>query len=298
MRGFKEKGFNDKLQDQEFALKMIDWLSDEENTKYETFFLSLRQNKANIVLESLPEKKEPIFRLLRLKPDFEKLTVIAESQHLDLLSELAASGVDVGQLNHLLQLATQLGGVEQLESIVQDRLDQQADIKFRLELGGHVELLFKEVFSEFGEDFKVDREGFAHGQDFALIFPNGLQYRIEIKSFAKGMERVHMSIRQGETARDHPNTYALCILERPNPLSLATTNYFKQNARFVTDIGIRLKSKVEAAVDIINMIKSQDTEENAIDFDSTSYRFRISKKTWENGTVLNFEKLIEKIRPQ
>jgi hypothetical protein len=290
--------YNAKAPDQEFSLKMIDWLSEEKNQKYETFFLSLRQNKANIVLESLPEKKEPIFRLLRLKPDFDKLTTIAESQHLDLLSELAASGVDVGQLNQLLHLATQLGGVEQLESIVQDQLEHQADIKFRLELGTHVELLFKEVFSEFGEAFKVDREGFAHGQDFALIFPNGLQYRIEIKSFARGKERVHMSVRQGETAKDHPDTYALCVLERPNPLVLATIEYFKQNARFITDIGVQLKPKVEAAVDITSIIKKQDTEENAIDFNSTAYRFRIGKKTWEKDTVLNFEKLIEKIHSQ
>jgi hypothetical protein len=107
-----------------------------------------------------------------------------------------------------------------------------------------------------------------------------------------------MSVRQGETATHHPDTYALCVLERPNSLFLATTEYFKKNARFITDIGVQLKPKVEAAVDIISIIKKQDTEENAIDFDSTAYRFRIGKKTWEMDTVLNFEKLIEKIRLQ
>jgi|GEM_PF-1281047 len=281
---------------QDLALKMIDWLGETKNNRHRNNFPFLERDKANIVLNSLPEKKEPIFKLLRLKPDFEKLTAIAQSQHLDLLSEIASSGVDVVQLNRLYILATQLGGVNQLESIAEQHLEEQADMRFRQELGGHVEQLFKEVFSDLGDAFQLRREGFEHGQDFALILPNNIIYRIEIKSYAMGKERVHMTMRQGETAALFPQNYGLCVMERPDTLSLATNDYFKQHARFIMDIGIRLQSKVKGAVEIINMIKSHDSEENAIDFDSTAYRFRIGKKIWESEAGISFEKFISEIK--
>jgi hypothetical protein len=270
---------NEPRQDE--ALSMIDWLSEQANRERRQLFPQLEQHKAHIVLNSLPEKKEPVFRLLRLQPDFEKLTKIAESKHLNLLAEIATSNIDVAQLNRLLQLAVDLGGVQQLETMATLILEEQADIKFRKELGAHVEELFRQAFSGMGDVFQVLREGFEHGQDFVLV-ADGFMYRIEVKSFAPGKERVHMSMRQGNTAVEHPEAYALCVLERPEPLSLADADYFKNEARFVTDIGARLRSKVDAAGEIVNMIKQQGLGEEAIDFDNTAYRFRVGKKVWEN----------------
>lgn len=293
-----EYNFNHKTDTHENALKMIDWTSDLKNKDYKQFFPRLESNKASIVLDSLPDKKEPVFKLLRLQPDFEKLTTIAESKHFELFNEIAQSNVDLLQLNRLYNLATELGGVDELEKIAENYIEEKVDLEFQKGLGGHVESLFEAAFSDFGDTFRVERQGFEHGQDFALIFPNGFIYRIEIKSFASGKERVHMSIRQGNTAAEHPIAYALCVLERPATLSLATTDYFKNNALFVSDIGFRLKPKVKAALEIKNLIDNQQSDEESVAFDSTAYKFRVGKKVWSSKSGLRFNEFINELRDQ
>ena len=284
------KRHSDPDEDQSVSLRLIDWLDNAENANYRDSFRLVENTKASIVLKSLPKNKEHIFRLLRLKPDFEKLATLAESEHLELLTTIAASGVDMANLNRLYIMAQRIG-IEKLEDIVEEHVDAIEDFEYRRALGTHVENLFCEAFADIGEGFELKRDGFDKGQDFALQFPNGMLYRVEIKSFAAFKERVFVSRLQGETAAAHPNEYALCVLPRTD--LTPTKEYFLSHARFISDIGTRLSNRVSNANRITEMIEEQKSDEGGLLFDSLTYKFTVGKRVWENPDALTFDEFVK-----
>lgn len=284
--------------DASLAMGMIDWLEQPTNKRHERAFPWLVANKSRIIIDSLGEsKKGPIFQLIRSGANIQQLNAIAESGQLDVINQIIASGVDLSQIARMQEMIKQLGSISNLEDVVASYIEEKANMDFLKRLGSHVEDIFRTSLDGQAEVFTVVREGFEFGQDFALRFKDGREYRVEVKSFAQGKERVHMSKLQGQTAVIHADDYALCVLGRPEKLEDATQEYFREHARFITDIGHRLKRRVAAAAQIDELIEAQESDEGGVDFDNRAYKFRVGKRIWTSPEAMSFEKFLQRIYP-
>src|SRR5690606_21259575 len=81
------------------------------------------------------------------------------------------------------------------------------------------------------------------GKDYELII-NAKGYSIEIKNVIAGKGNVRMSIRQGITAVKEKESYALCVMTRPNDDQIIDKDYFIENSSFVVDIGNQIGDKI------------------------------------------------------
>ncbi|RYZ67941.1 MAG: hypothetical protein EOP09_10205 [Proteobacteria bacterium] len=274
------------------AMGMIDWL--DAHDIYEDEFPRLKNNKPHIVFKSLPPgKREPIFNLIKKDADIGKLTKIAESEHFNAISAAVEAGLDITQLTNIQNA---VGGIPNLQEIVDAHLEEQANLSFLRHLGSHVEQKFRAVLGQYADVIKVEREGFEWGQDFAITFKDGTQYLVEVKSYAPDKQKVHMSKLQGKTAVDNPHNYALCVLGRTENLQDVTELYFKENARFVMDIGTRLRSRVEAATRIEAMIDEEAaSDDEGVDFDNKNFKYKIGKRVWSGDEALNFDLFVNNL---
>lgn len=275
--------------DNTLAMGMIDWLDMHQSCEHE--FPRLKNNKPHIVFKSLPAgKREPLFNLIKIDADIAALTKIAESEHLDAIIAAIEAGLDISQLTKLQDV---VGGVQNLRDIVEAHLEEQLNIAFLRHLGKHVEDIFRELLDGFADVLKVEREGYEWGQDFAIKFRNGTHYLVEVKSYAPEKEKVHMSKLQGKTAVDNASAYALCVLGRTTNLEDVTKDYFQRNARFVMDIGHRLRNRVDAATRIEQLIDEEASgEDEGVDFDNKNFKYKIGKRVWMGEGARSFEHFI------
>jgi hypothetical protein len=271
--------------DSELALGMIDWLDSHQASEHE--FPRLKNNKPHIVFKSLPAgKREPLFNLIKIDADINALTKIAQSEHLNAIAAAIDAGLDISQLTKLQEA---VGGIQNLKDIVDAHLEEQLNIAFLRHLGTHVEEIFRELLDGYADVLKVEREGYEWGQDFAIKFKNGTHYLVEVKSYAPEREKVHMSKLQGRTAVDNASQYALCVLGRTANLDDVTKEYFQKNARFVMDIGHRLRNRVDAATRIEELIDQEAAgEEEGVDFDNKKFKYKISKRVWTGEAAHSF----------
>ncbi|WP_121356812.1 sacsin N-terminal ATP-binding-like domain-containing protein [Flavisolibacter nicotianae] len=274
------------------AMGVIDWL--DSHLEYEQEFPRLKTNKPHIVFKSLPPgKREPIFNLIKMDADIGALTMIVESEHFDAISAAVEAGINITQLTRIQQA---VGGIENLQEIVDAHMEEQANLAFLRHLGSHVEQKFRNAFEGYAQVLKVEREGFDWGQDFAITFSDGTHYFVEVKSYAADKQKVHMSKRQGKTAVENPSNYALCVLGRTENLKDVTEMYFKENARFIMDIGIRLRNRVDAAIRIEALIDEEAAgEDEGIDFDNKNFKYKIGKRVWLGDEAATFDLFVNNL---
>ena len=232
--------------------------------------------------------QQDIFRILQSSQDYRKLADLAESgADLDKISEIAIiakqNNLDLSKLEHIAQIAGTIG-VEIIESMAIEKFEEELDRRFKTVVGENIEVAFKESFEALEMNIKIIRD--PYGQDFTLQLPNGTIHKVEIKSIANGRTKASISRLQGKTAVAQPYSYTLCVMERPIGELYPDKFDFISLARFVDDIGYKIKDIVESAHSIEQKIVSSASGQIELEFENLNYKFGISKDIWENNLNL------------
>ena len=171
--------------------------------------------------------------------------------------------------------------------------------------GFSVEHEFRAVF---GNDLGVSITRTGHSHDFAISLIPGeeddggrleiatpeRQVYVELKA-TRGSDSVHMSVRQVQAATEMPDHYWLCVVAIAE--GDVTSDLVWANARFVCDIGVRLKeawSHYEALQNATPKLADPEGE-TALEVSGQEVRFRISRKLWVDG--LTFEDAMKLLKP-
>jgi len=204
-------------------------------------------------------------------------------------------------LNRLAMLAE--SERELLVQEVEERLRVRAQVRRNQAVGAFVENLVKRALEGEAEKtgFKLEKTGV--GSDFAIEYDfleNDQEIVLQIKKEDKiicvievkssTQDFVKMTLTQAREASGKQDRYALCVV----PLTSSETDNerVRNDARFVMDIGSRIKGKVN---DVENLQVQQEqiavTGEIEVEVAEGIVRFKINKSVWETGKT--FEEFLE-----
>lgn len=273
-------------------LSMIQWLKKNELTMKQ-HFKWLMDRKADLFLRTLDkgEDRDNIFRIMISSNDLNKLASFAESGiDVDTISQIAIlakeNNIDLAKLKNIAQMAGTIG-VDIIETMAAEKYEEELDRQFKINVGENIETAFRETFAAMNLNINIVRDPF--GQDFTLILQNGAMHKVEIKSIANGRNKASLSRLQGQTAVKQPDSYTLCIMERPIGNLYPDKSQFISLARFVTDIGHLIKERVESANIIEQTISNSLAQQIELEFENLNYKYGISKNVWTNNlTLLQF----------
>lgn len=288
--GIKEKHNDTSYPDiKSIVLQMVSWCKANQE-KATQFFTWLESNKALLVLQTIEgdNAQQDIFRILQSNQDYKKLADLAESgADLDKISQIATlakeNNLDLSKLQHIAEMAGTIG-VDIIEKMASEKYEEELDRQFKTVVGENIETAFRETFEAMSLNITIVRD--PYGQDFSLHLPNGIIHKVEIKSIANGRTKASLSRLQGQTAALQPDNYTLCVMERPVGNLYPDKSEFISLSRFVTDIGHRIKDRVESANNIEQTISSSLSEQIELEFENLNYKFGISKNIWENNLTL------------
>lgn len=170
------------------------------------------------------------------------IAITNSGRSIEEITELAKVQLSNAQIKELDTAAGVLGA-DRLLKKAQEMLDAKSQVDRWRNIGTAAENAFKEAIA--GLDVTCEVNNPDIGKDFELIV-NAKGYSIEIKSVVEGKENVKMSILQGRTAVKEKESYALCVLTRPeNEAEVVDKEYFIQHSRFVMNIGAQIGDKIK-----------------------------------------------------
>ena len=152
-------------------------------------------------------------------------------------------------------------------------------------IGKAAEVAFKEALTSVEPEFEILNPDI--GKDFVIV-AKGKEYAIEIKSVEPLKGNVNMSLLQGRTAVLEKDAYSLAVLTRPEDDQPVSTDYFKEHARFVPDIGSQIGNSIE---NWSNGLQALDTHaEVKVTLDDKIESVYISRNIWKNG--ISFDEFV------
>ena len=194
------------------------------------------------------------------------------------ISKLAEIKLSVEDMKRLETVANELGPdvliskANEMIAIREQRLRWQ-------KIGKSAEEAFKKAFGSI--DLEMELFNPDLGKDFEVILKTK-GYSIEIKNVIRGKENVRMSILQGRTAVAERDSYALCVLTRPDDEYQIDEKYFTENAKFVTDIGYKIGDKINnwdsglMSLSLIDDIK--------VNLDNKTESVYVNRPIWKDAT--------------
>ena len=204
------------------------------------------------------------------------------------ISKLAEIKLSVNEMKELERFAHELGTKDLL-----DKANEMLHLKEQREkwkkIGKTAEDAFRKVFENLEIDMKITNPDV--GKDFELVLKSD-KFSIEIKNVIEGKGNVRMSILQGRTAVLERDKYALCVVTRPDDISTITEDYFKQNAKFVKDIGYQIGDKIKDwDTGLNNLLKSENIN---ILLDQKIESVYINRPIWTEG--ISFQEFVENLK--
>lgn len=208
-------------------------------------------------------------------------TFMTRPDQLNKIARLAESDTElfVKEIEERIQIKEQINRNQLLGSLVEDLL------RSVLEAQG-----FKVERTGVGSDFEVENDFVKDDKEniFDIKKENSTCILLEIKSTYRDYAR--MTLTQAKEARDKPEKYALCVVSFAG--EEINEDIVRTNARFVTDIGRRIKDKVIRAE---NHQQEQEVMgeigDIEIELNEGPIKFKITKKVWEQGKT--FEQFLE-----
>ena len=144
-----------------------------------------------------------------------------------------------------------------------------------------------------GSDCVVENDYTVDGEEilFEVLAKDRKICYIEIK--ATSQNAIRMTIAQGREAYSNPNKYSLCVVTYSDVD--ITEDEIKNNAKFVTNIGVLIKDKVQ----IVNDYKMHqedvlDKGDIEIEISEDPPKYKINKKVWTRG--IDFGQFLDYIR--
>lgn len=239
----------------EAILKLLGWF--ERNTgDAQKYFPYIYEKRAELFMKTI-EDKQNLYRLMRSKIPFSKLADLADEVKND----------------------------PEILNLLRRRKEEKLAEKERNNIGELIENLLKEALTEYG--LEVNKEFI--GKDLVIqLKGSSKNYCIEVKSTVR-KSFVSMTPTQADTAVKNFKNYALCVVYKAGKVN---KQYIVENAKFITDIGVKLKSSVN---EIGRMIS--DSNDFGIHIESgAEYKFKISENVWNKGK--NFHTFINSLKSE
>ena len=218
------------------------------------------------------------------------LNLIENNRNFDDVEKLSELKLSFAELSKLEQAATLVGGTEALLAIADEAISNAQEAAWRKKVGDAAERAFEEAIA----DLKgVDIENPDYGFDFEINCQSSdsESYLLEIKSTVENKESIKMSSKQGTTSKDNSNRYALCVVARKSVFDDVDKDYFIEHARFITDIGSQVKSKVEGIESKLNEVRILKEGNIRASLENETYSVNVTKSTWTLGS-LNFNDFV------
>jgi len=166
----------------------------------------------------------------------------------------------------------------QVEKILKDMLEKEG---FRIEVTG------------IGSDFIIEHDFVRNDKENVLEIKKEekLHSYIEIKATSQNF--VRMTLKQAKEARDKSDKYILCVV----PIGVQEVNIeeVRNQARFIIDIGQKIRDKVEKA-EHFKLEQEEISEEGDIEIEvsEVQIRFKINETVWGKGKT--FDEFLEFLR--
>lgn len=232
------------------------------------------------------EEKRPHLNMLALGEKFsQKINgIIKSGKSIDDIEDLAKINLTTEEMKQFESAAAELG-TSQLLAKAKEMLDAKRQIERWRGIGKAAEDAFKEALSSVEPEFEILNPDI--GKDF-VILAKGKEYAIEIKSVEPLKGNVNMSLLQGKTAVLEKSAYSLSVLTRPEDDQPVSSDYFKQYARFVPDIGDQIGDSID---NWSKGLQDLDTQaEVKVTFDDKTESVYISRSIWKNG--ISFDQFV------
>lgn len=241
-----------------------------------------KHSDASSYLKTFASKRDMLY-VISLGDGFSKqIMALKESgKSMEDIAELAKINLSASDMRELERVATELGTNELIKKAEEMIVLRDQRIKWK-QIGGTAEKAFKEIFTNLDMDIQLNNPDV--GKDFEILLKSK-NFSIEIKNVIEGKENVRMSILQGRTAVDEKDFYALCVVTRPDDISEITTDYFKENAKFVHNIGYQIGDKIYNWDEGLNNISLD--EDIKVYLDDKKESVYINRDIWRNGVSFN-----------
>lgn len=241
--------------------KLAEWF-EYNSEKGKTYFEALYRRKEKLFVDTIDDK-DNLYRVLKSKTPLAKLADVAKAIEND---------------------------PEILEIIERRQKEREEELE-RNEVGEKVERALADALQQYG--FTVKKEIF--GRDLVIsLKKDDSKYSIEVKSTSRE-SYISMTPFQAKSAVEEADNYALCVVHKKG--TTVNEEYIRQNAKFVTDIGFKLKNKVVEVVEFEhNKTEIANTNEDIDLFyeNSLQYKYKVSSNIWTRGkTFFDFIQLID-----
>ena len=201
------------------------------------------------------------------------------------IAELAKIKLSAAEMKMFETAAAELG-IEALLAKAKEMLDAKQQIERWKTIGKAAETAFKDAIAGLDAEFRIENPD--RGKDFELIL-DAKGYSIEIKSVAKDKEDVRMSTLQGRTASQNPQSYALCVMTRPDDNQIIDKEYFIKESRFVIDIGVKISDKIKNWDEGLQKLIIDD--DVMVYLDDKTESIYIRREIWRNG--ITFDEFVD-----
>lgn len=241
-----------------------------------------KHSDASTYLKTFSSKRDMLY-VISLGDGFSKqiMALKKSGKSMEDIAELAKINLSASEMRELEMVANELGTnelIKKAEEMIHLR-DQRIRWK---QIGGTAEKAFKEIFTNLDMDIELNNPDV--GKDFEILLKSK-NFSIEIKNVIEGKENVRMSILQGRTAVDEKDCYALCVITRPDDISEMTIDYFKENAKFIYDIGYQIGDKINNWSKGLNELSLND--EIRVYLDDKKESVYVNRNIWKNGSSFN-----------
>lgn len=259
----------------EMFLKLNDW--------FETF------SNPTELLPTFSSKRSTLY-VLALGEGFSKqiMELQKSGKSIEDITELAKIKLSPEEMKMFESAAAELG-TSQLLAKAQEMLDAKRQIERWKGIGKAAEVAFKDALTSVEPEFEILNPDI--GKDFVIV-AKGKEFSIEIKSVEALKGNVNMSLLQGKTAVFEKDAYSLAVLTRPEDDQPVTSDYFKEHARFVPDIGSQIGSSI---VNWSTGLQALDTHaEVKVTLDDKIESVYISRNIWKNG--ISFDEFVDLVK--
>lgn len=184
--------------------------------------------------------------------------ILKNKENLAILAELSSNGTDLVALQKLNSISKEVGFAKIIES-AEELLEEKRDFEFKKQIGHNIEELLKELLSVDLPNYEPKFIGTGPYDFVVRNTKNGNEYYIELKSVKESnIDPIRMAISQARHASKYPDTYALCVIKRPDGVVELPKNYLNQNIKCVYQVGNDVKRAVEESHNVENYIKASN----------------------------------------
>lgn len=204
------------------------------------------------------------------------------------ISKLAEINLSIEDIKRYEEVVNELGSDALISKAKEMIAVREQRLRWK-KIGKSAEDAFKKVFKDIKLDMDLSNPDI--GKDFEIILKTK-GYSIEIKNVISGKENVNMSILQGRTAVLEKDRYALCVLTRPDDETLIDEVYFRETAKFVTDIGYQIGDKINNWE--CGLFKLNLSDDIKVSLENKTESVYVNRPIWRKGK--HFSEFIEDLK--